>query len=107
MPEENTPEGTGKRIGKEILSFVLFFVIVIAAMLLIIFIWENDNIISLCIMKTIGKLIHNQILEEIARVRGCLMKGNQMDIDKAGRLLLEDFRSLRLGKLSLEVPDEQ
>ena len=48
-----------------------------------------------------------EILEEIARVRGCLMKGNQMDIDKAGRLLLEDFRSLRLGKLSLEVPDEQ
>ena len=36
MPEENTPEGTGKRIGKEILSFVLYFVIVIAAMLLII-----------------------------------------------------------------------
>lgn len=36
MPEENTTEGTGKRIGKEILSFVLYFVIVIAAMLLII-----------------------------------------------------------------------
>lgn len=36
MPEENTPEGTGKRIGKEMLSFVLYFVIVIAAMLLII-----------------------------------------------------------------------
>ena len=36
MPEEHTPEGTGKRIGKEILSFVLYFVIVIAAMLLII-----------------------------------------------------------------------
>ena len=36
MSEENTPEGTGKRIGKEILSFVLYFVIVIAAMLLII-----------------------------------------------------------------------
>ena len=48
-----------------------------------------------------------EILEEIARVRGCLMKGNQTDIDKAGRLLLEDFRSLRLGKLSLEVPDAQ
>ena len=47
------------------------------------------------------------ILEEIARIRGCLMKGNQTDIDKAGRLLLEDFRSLRLGKLSLEVPDAQ
>ena len=48
-----------------------------------------------------------EILKEIARIRGCLMKGNQTDIDKAGRLLLEDFRSLRLGKLSLEVPDAQ
>lgn len=48
-----------------------------------------------------------EILEEVARIRGCLMKGNQTDIDKAGRLLLEDFRSLRLGKLSLEVPDAQ
>ena len=48
-----------------------------------------------------------EILEEIARIRACLMKGNQTDIDKAGRLLLEDFRSLRLGKLSLEVPDAQ
>ena len=41
MSEENHArrehtEGTGKRIGKEILSFVLYFVIVIAAMLLII-----------------------------------------------------------------------
>ena len=48
-----------------------------------------------------------EILEEIARIRGCLMKGNQTDIDKAGRLLLEDFRSLRLGKLSLQVPAAQ
>ena len=42
MPEENTPEGTGKRIGKEILSFVLYFVIVIAAMLLIIM-WDSGQ----------------------------------------------------------------
>lgn len=47
-----------------------------------------------------------EILEEIARMRGCLMKGNQTDIDKAGKILLEDFRALRLGRLSLEVPDE-
>ena len=40
MPEENTPEGTGKRIGKEILSFVLYFVIVIAAMLLM---WDSGQ----------------------------------------------------------------
>lgn len=46
-----------------------------------------------------------KILEEIARVRGCLLKGNQTDIEKAGLIVLDDFRSLRLGKISLELPE--
>ena len=46
-----------------------------------------------------------KVLEEIARVRGCLMKGNQTDIEKAGVIVLDDFRSLRLGKISLETPE--
>lgn len=47
------------------------------------------------------------LLEEIARTRGCLTKGNQKDLEKAGRMILEDFRAMRLGRLSLEVPDEK
>ncbi|MBQ9157694.1 MAG: ribosome biogenesis GTPase YlqF [Eubacterium sp.] len=47
----------------------------------------------------------HMILEEIARVRGCLMRGSQVDIEKAGLLLLDEFRSLRLGRISLERPD--
>lgn len=46
------------------------------------------------------------IISEIARVRGCLLKGGQYDTEKAGLLLLDEFRSLRLGALSLEKPRE-
>lgn len=47
-----------------------------------------------------------KVLEEIARIRGCLMKGNQTDVEKAGVIVLDDFRSLRLGRISLEIPED-
>lgn len=47
-----------------------------------------------------------QILEKIAEIRGCLMKGNQVDVEKAGLLVLDDYRSLRLGQISLERPEK-
>ncbi len=46
------------------------------------------------------------ILAAVAETRGCIMKGGEADLDKAARLLLEDFRSLRLGCLSLETPED-
>ena len=44
------------------------------------------------------------ILEMIARKRGCLKKGSEIDYDKASRILLDEFRSGRLGKITLEIP---
>lgn len=44
------------------------------------------------------------VLEEIAKARGCLLKGSEYDISKAARLLLDDFRNGRLGRISLEFP---
>ena len=46
-----------------------------------------------------------KVLEEIARVRACLLKGNELDISKADNILMDDFRSGRLGKLTLEFPN--
>lgn len=43
-------------------------------------------------------------LEKIAEARHCLLKGNQYDLDKAAALLLDDYRSGRIGKISLEKP---
>lgn len=47
----------------------------------------------------------HEILERIATERKCLLKGGQPDIDKAANLLFEDFRSGRLGNITLELPD--
>lgn len=44
------------------------------------------------------------LLFEIARERGCLMKGNELDAEKAAILLLDDFRNMRTGRISLEKP---
>ena len=46
-----------------------------------------------------------EILAEIAKARLCLLKGNEPDLDKAANILLDDFRSGRLGKMTLEVPE--
>lgn len=45
-----------------------------------------------------------EILEKIAIKRSCLVKGGEPDYEKAARLLLEEFRSEKLGKISLERP---
>lgn len=41
-------------------------------------------------------------LEEIARVRGCLKAGAQLDTLKAANILLENFRNGKIGRISLE-----
>ncbi len=46
------------------------------------------------------------LLAGIARARGCLKKGNTLDLEKAARLLLDDFRNGRLGRLTLEYPPQ-
>jgi ribosome biogenesis GTPase A len=43
-----------------------------------------------------------KVLQEIARNRHCLGKGNELDLVKASRLLLNDFRNGRLGRITLE-----
>ncbi len=43
-------------------------------------------------------------LEQIAKVRGCLAKGKEYDYGKAAALFLDDYRSGRLGRITLEFP---
>lgn len=45
------------------------------------------------------------VLDEIARLRGCLRKGGETDPAKAAGILLDDFRSGKLGRITLEWPD--
>ena len=45
------------------------------------------------------------MLEKIAESRHCLVRGHELDTEKASVLLMDDFRNGRLGKLTLEYPD--
>ena len=47
------------------------------------------------------------MLGEIAKNRGCLLKGSELDLGKAVGILLEEFRNGRLGRFTLEVPKEE
>lgn len=47
---------------------------------------------------------NDMILEEIAKKRGCLLGGGEADIKRASALILDEFRSGRLGRISLERP---
>ena len=46
------------------------------------------------------------VLEAIAKQRGCLLKGRagEFDLEKAAMILLTEFRSGKLGRISLEMP---
>ena len=46
----------------------------------------------------------DELLYEIARYKKCIKKGGEEDIEKAAKLVLDDMRQGRLGKISLERP---
>ncbi len=45
-----------------------------------------------------------RLLEQIAIKRSCLLKGGEPDIDRAAGQLVDDFRSTKLGNITLELP---
>ncbi|MCI8558685.1 MAG: ribosome biogenesis GTPase YlqF [Lachnospiraceae bacterium] len=47
------------------------------------------------------------MLSQIAENRGCLLKGGELNLGKAVGILLEEFRSGKLGRFTLEVPKEE
>ena len=46
-----------------------------------------------------------ELMEAIARSRGCLQAGGRVNIYKASEILLHELRSGTLGQLTLELPD--
>lgn len=47
----------------------------------------------------------SQLLDIVARKRGCLRSGGKVDLHKAAEIVLHEFRSAKIGLLSLETPE--
>jgi len=44
------------------------------------------------------------LFEHIGRARGCIKSGGKLDLDRASRVLLNDFREGAIGRITLETP---
>ena len=47
-----------------------------------------------------------ELLEAIARQRGCIVSGGRVDLEKVSRLLINELRSGELGGICMETPEE-
>ena len=54
----------------------------------------------------IGALQDEELLAHIARRRGAVAAGGRLDEQKAAEIVLTDFRSAAMGRLTLETPEE-
>lgn len=48
-----------------------------------------------------------EILFQIAENRNCIKRGEELDYGRAAALLLEEFRNGKLGKITLEIPQQE
>lgn len=48
----------------------------------------------------------HEILEMIARKRGFVISGGEVDTERAANMVLDELRSAKIGKLTLEIPNE-
>lgn len=48
-----------------------------------------------------------KILEEIAIRRNCVQRGNELDYSKAAALVIEEFRSGKIGRFTIEFPPKE
>ncbi len=46
-----------------------------------------------------------RLLEACGRKRGCLLKGGEVDYNRAAALVLDEFRAGKLGRISLDLPE--
>lgn len=45
-----------------------------------------------------------ELLELVGKKRGCLISGGEIDVNRIAKILIDEFRSAKIGKISLERP---
>lgn len=48
-----------------------------------------------------------RVMNAICRKRGCIRKGNEPDYERCARMLIDEFRQTKIGKISLEKPGDR
>ncbi len=54
----------------------------------------------------VGDMSDVQLLEAIGRLRGAVLSGGRINLTKAAHIVIHDFRSNALGRITLETPEQ-
>ena len=65
-----------------------------------------DAITSRYKIENVAEHTDETLLEAIARYRGAIQSGGRVNTTKASEIVIHDFRSAALGRVTLETPDE-
>jgi len=48
----------------------------------------------------------DDVLKKIGQARGFMVKGGEVDLDRSANILIDEFRGCKLGKITLETPED-
>lgn len=57
-------------------------------------------------LEDISQMEGYEILEYIGRKRGCVISGGEIDTERAANILLDELRGCKIGRITLEKPEE-
>ncbi|NLW22265.1 MAG: ribosome biogenesis GTPase YlqF [Tissierellia bacterium] len=66
----------------------------------------SDKLIERRYNITVGDKSPYEIILEIGKKRGCIIKGGEVDFIKACNIILDEFRKGIIGRITLELPDQ-
>ena len=47
-----------------------------------------------------------ETMEAMALKRGCILSGKRIDYERIGKLVLDEFRAAKIGRITLEYPED-
>ena len=50
-------------------------------------------------------LLPHELLEAVAKKRGFLLSGGELDTERAAAIVLDEFRAAKIGRITLEAPE--
>ena len=65
-----------------------------------------DNLHERYKLDDVSELAGHEILELIGRKRGCVISGGEIDTERASHILLDEFRGCKIGRITLEKPED-
>ncbi len=54
--------------------------------------------------EVLSRMQDYEVLEAIGRKRGLLVSGGEVNVERTAKMLLEEFRSAKIGRITLEIP---